>query len=178
MTTGYTAAIANDITFNDFAMRCARAMGALVMMRDEPFDAPIPERFEPSDYHIKKIADASARLLELQAMSEIEAIASAQAAFAEETGARNSAIQEKDDLRKKYTLENPQGCRICCHKRLTPSKHNRNCVIAKWWCGLHKKLIGEGHDSDLKVANGCDKWEKRIETSANSNNYSRINGWS
>lgn len=102
MPTGYTAAIADDITFNDFAMRCARAMGALVMLRDEPSDAPIPERFEPTDYHTKKIAEANAKLLELHGMSEAEATAAAQAAFAEETAARNLAIHKSNELRQKY----------------------------------------------------------------------------
>lgn len=103
MPTGYTAAIADDITFSDFAMRCARAMGALVMMRDEPYDAPIPERFAPTDYHTKKIAEANAKLVQLKGMSEVEATASAKAAFTEATDARNSAMQKNDDLRKKYT---------------------------------------------------------------------------
>jgi hypothetical protein len=34
-------------------------MGALILMRDERMDAPIPERFEPDDYH--KDAEAKAR---------------------------------------------------------------------------------------------------------------------
>lgn len=103
MPTGYTAAIADDITFNDFAMICARAMGALVMMRDEPSGTQIPARFEPTDYHTKKISEANAKLLELQGMSSAQVIAAAQSAFAEEVEARNSAIQKNDDLREKYT---------------------------------------------------------------------------
>lgn len=103
MPTGYTAAIADDITFNDFAMNCARAMGALVMMRDEPTGAQIPERFEPSDYHVKAIAKAKESLLLLEAMSAAEATEKAKLAFTEETEYRNSAMQKNDDLRKKYT---------------------------------------------------------------------------
>jgi hypothetical protein len=50
MPTGYTAAVADGtITeFPDFAMQCARAFGTLVLMRDEPQDAAIPEKFEPA----------------------------------------------------------------------------------------------------------------------------------
>jgi hypothetical protein len=47
MPTGYTAPIADGMTFEQFALGCARAFGALVTMRDEPSDAPIPERLEP-----------------------------------------------------------------------------------------------------------------------------------
>lgn len=103
MPTGYTAAIADDITFNDFVMNCSRAMGALILMRDEPSNAPIPERFEPTDYHAKKIEAAKAKLLELQGLSEAETIAAAQAAFDEETEARDSAMRKNDSLREKYT---------------------------------------------------------------------------
>jgi len=103
MPTGYTAAIADDITFNDFAMQCARAMGALVMMRDAPPGAPIPERFDPSDYHTKAIIEAETNLLLLEAMSAADATEKAKLAFAEETEARNSAIHKNNSLRKKYT---------------------------------------------------------------------------
>jgi len=51
MATGYTYRIKDGISFNDFVMDCAKAMGACIMMRDEPASTPIPEVFEPSDYH-------------------------------------------------------------------------------------------------------------------------------
>ncbi len=51
MATGYTYRIKDGISFNDFVMDCAKAMGACIMMRDEPASTPIPEVFEPDDYH-------------------------------------------------------------------------------------------------------------------------------
>jgi hypothetical protein len=53
MPTGYTYIIEerDDVSFEEFVWRCARGMGALIMLRDEPMDAEIPERFEPSAYH-------------------------------------------------------------------------------------------------------------------------------
>lgn len=54
-------------SFQDFVMLCARAMVACVMMRDEPLDAPIP-KFEPSDWHAKRIAEAKAEVAKLEAM--------------------------------------------------------------------------------------------------------------
>ncbi len=50
MPTGYTDAVKDGITFDQFVLGCARGMGALVMMRDEPSGTPIPERFEPSRF--------------------------------------------------------------------------------------------------------------------------------
>lgn len=73
MPTGYTYNIKNGITFEKFAMQCARGMGALMEMRDQPADAPIPERFEPCDYHAKKLVEAKQHLEWLQQISAIEA---------------------------------------------------------------------------------------------------------
>ena len=102
MPTGYTAAIADDITFDDFVMRCARGMGALVMMRDEPADAPIPERFEPSDYHLKRIAEASASLIRLAGMTEAETEQAASDAHETAVAEQAEAIHRKDMLYEKY----------------------------------------------------------------------------
>lgn len=58
MPTGYTAAIADGIDFKTYALSCARAFGALVEMRDEPANAPIPEEFKPSSYYVTSLASA------------------------------------------------------------------------------------------------------------------------
>ena len=73
MPTGYTDAIKDGITFQQFAMNCARAFGACVTMRDDPSDKPIPERFEPSAWHKERLGDAYAALSELDKMGISEA---------------------------------------------------------------------------------------------------------
>lgn len=102
MPTGYTAAIADGIDFEQFVMRCARAMGACVLMRDDPMDAPIPGRFEPSDYHTRKLEEANAALTRLQAMTCDETEVAAQEAFAAETKSNTDAIARNRELRGKY----------------------------------------------------------------------------
>lgn len=72
MPTGYTADVQDGkITeLEDFVWRCARNMGALIMMRELPTGAPIPERFEPSvGYHDEAIAKAESSLASLRGMS-------------------------------------------------------------------------------------------------------------
>ena len=71
MPTGYTHPVQTGEVkdFPTFAMQCARAFGALVMMRDDPHDAPIPDEFQPSDYHTTEREKANARLMELRAMT-------------------------------------------------------------------------------------------------------------
>lgn len=77
-------------TFQDFTLQCARAFGALVTMRDDDMDAPIPERFEPSDYSVKRLAEANAELARLQAMTNDEKIT-----FGESKKAESLASTEK-----------------------------------------------------------------------------------
>lgn len=72
MPTGYTADLTLDTPFERFAMRCARAMGACVMMRDDPMDAPIPDKWEPDDYYRKRLEDAKAKLAAAEEMPKAE----------------------------------------------------------------------------------------------------------
>lgn len=59
MPTGYTAILTErEVTFPEFAMRCARAFGALVDLWEDPLDAPIPQEFQVSDYYKKSLDDA------------------------------------------------------------------------------------------------------------------------
>lgn len=71
MPTGYTAPIleGDGITLEKYALSCARAFGALIQMRDDPMDAPIPDKFEPSDYHDRALESAKAELGKLESMS-------------------------------------------------------------------------------------------------------------
>ena len=67
MPTGYTADVQSGKieTLQDYAFGCARAFGALVMMREDPKDAPIPESLKPEiDYHERGAAKAEAILAE------------------------------------------------------------------------------------------------------------------
>lgn len=50
----------DNVSFKDFALRCARNFGALIDMRDKPLDAPIPERFEVDEYYRKDYERAKA----------------------------------------------------------------------------------------------------------------------
>jgi hypothetical protein len=84
MPTGYTHAVQEGkiTTLREFAMTCARAFGACIMMRDDPGDKPIPESFEPeTDYHDKAIAEAQETLAEVAALSDAECDQRAKAAF-------------------------------------------------------------------------------------------------
>jgi hypothetical protein len=102
MPTGYTAAVKEGITFEQFVMRCSRAMGALVMMRDDQMDAPIPERFEPSDYHAQKLGEAQAMLVWATQVPASEAAREAESEYREAVARHRRNLEESTDLRNKY----------------------------------------------------------------------------
>lgn len=102
MPTVYTAEIADGIGFERFVMCCARAMGALIQMRDAPIDAQIPDRFEPSDYHMSKLEEANSELARLIAMSDEDADAEAQEAFLTDSEANAKAIAQSREMHGKY----------------------------------------------------------------------------
>jgi hypothetical protein len=75
MPTGFTSEVANGniSDLRSFALLCARGMGALVTLRDEPHDAPFPERLEPSTkYHDERIAQAREAFAKLETMGEAD----------------------------------------------------------------------------------------------------------
>ena len=105
MPTGYTAAVqSGEITTLDaFAFRCARAFDALITMRDEPLDAPIPERLEPNtDYHDKKLAEAMERLNELTKLTPEQAEFRAHQAYEEAVAAYMRCKEDKAEEFERY----------------------------------------------------------------------------
>jgi len=79
MPTGYTSDLydGKPTSFRAFVLRCARGMGALVTMREDPMDAPIPDSFEPSNHHAEKEQTARARIVALMQMTDEEMKSSA-----------------------------------------------------------------------------------------------------
>ena len=102
MPTGYTADIKDGESFEDFAMHCARGMGACVMMRDEPAGTPIPEKFEPSSYHTKALKAAEKALSSLKVLTPEQQEANSTGVFNKAMAENEKRIRESMDLREKY----------------------------------------------------------------------------
>lgn len=104
MPTGYTADVMNGkiTTLREFALMCARGMGACIMMRDDPWDAPIPERFEPSDYHSKKLIELQDEKTRVEAMTPAEATTEAQAKLAAIQASNGKYAAEKVEQTNRY----------------------------------------------------------------------------
>lgn len=103
MPTGYTADISKGITFETFAMNCARAFGACVALRDEPPGGEfIPDRFEPSPYHAQRLEEAKADLAALDAMMPAELDRAAAKDYDEQETRRVTALADRKTLRGQY----------------------------------------------------------------------------
>lgn len=74
MPSGYTSTLHDgEQSFPDFALTCARAFGALITLRDESIDAPIPDTIEPSTWAAEQAEKDRARIAEIEAWTEVEA---------------------------------------------------------------------------------------------------------
>lgn len=104
MPTGYTSDLyeGKDIEFPDFVMKCARAFGALIEMRDDPMDAPIPEEFKPSSYHTEQLNKAEADVVRIKSWDDTEADRQAQLAYERAQREYEEAQADKAAMRARY----------------------------------------------------------------------------
>ena len=102
MPTGYTQAIANGITFQEYALGCARAFGACIDMRDSPQDEPIPEEFVASNYHKDALEKAQAALTKLCEMGIGDVMLAQEEEYEASLARYKERLDEKQKLRKKY----------------------------------------------------------------------------
>lgn len=103
MPTGYTADIKDGISFETYALNCARAFGACVTLRDEPGGGErIPDSFEPSDYHAKAAEAARAELAVLDAMTPEECARAASKDYDDTETSRVMRLKHNEDRRSAY----------------------------------------------------------------------------
>lgn len=103
MPSGYTADIyaGKDVTLRDYLMQIGRGMGFAVMQRDSPPDEPI-KRVEPSDYHDKRVAEASDRLKWLRGLTPAAAEQAAADDFKEKYDSWRESIAKAEGVRARY----------------------------------------------------------------------------
>ncbi len=104
MATGYTAALQDgkEKNFESFALRCARAFGALIEMRDSPMDAPIPDEFSPSDYHQRRLEEDRGELAILRALTPAVAERRARGTYAAAMAEWERGQTERRTVKARY----------------------------------------------------------------------------
>lgn len=102
MPTGYTDKIKDGITFQEFAMNCARAFGACLSMRDDPTSTPIPEEFEPSPYHAEQLEKAVQEVDDFNNLTDRQLQHMFKQCVSDGIKRQSTYIKEKNELREKY----------------------------------------------------------------------------
>lgn len=170
MPTGYTAAVESGeiTTLTQFALQCARGMGACVTMREDPWDTPIPERFEPSTkYSEERLAHARALLAEVDALTDEECDTRARAEY-EVALQRHKDYEAARDLRnerhhamlekvRKWHTE-AEGIREFMIEQLTISIDNyrgmepQELTGAEWRVDTRREALRDIHYHEKSIA--------------------------
>ena len=101
MPTGYTYKVSEGkiTTLKDYALECARAFGALIHMRDEPMDAPIPDIVPLSKHYYEAVKNA---IEELEAFSNVNYEEAAYDDYSAEKRRRDIYIEEQKLTKARY----------------------------------------------------------------------------
>lgn len=111
MPTGYTSDIyeGKEVTGEEFILKCARAFGALVSMREDSLSKEIP-KFEPDTYHLKKIESAKIRLENCSKLTPEKAQAEIDDNYEKDVKRYHERLDEVDILKGRYIrLQNEVG---------------------------------------------------------------------
>jgi hypothetical protein len=103
MPTGYTEPLyaGTPITFPEFALRCARAMGVAIMQRDESIDVPIRER-EVEPYYAERVTRTEEALTVALARTTDEWQEARDAALSTAREHHTAAVQTMNARRERY----------------------------------------------------------------------------
>ena len=158
MPTGYTDGVSGgEITdFKVYALRCAMAFGACVMLRDEPVTDEIPE-FEPSDYNQKRLDEAQKQLAEFDAMTVADKLAMFERESIERVKAAKEGIERKREQLDRYNamLEKAKA-----FKAPTPD-HSE-----------YAKFLVSQLEESIRFDGGGDYYEKQLEETQTFNDWS------
>lgn len=100
MPTGYTADL--PATFSEFALRCARAFGATVTVREQPLSAGTPEVIRPAEYQLTSMRQALAGLDAVRLIPKREHAKRARLAYEQAAARYQQTLAEAAVLRQKY----------------------------------------------------------------------------
>lgn len=167
MPTGYTAAV-GDGTLTDFpafAMQCAHAFGALITVRDDLLDAPVPEVFQPESWYAERVAEAKGRLARLCNLTVDQQDAECRAQHAAAVEARARRRRERAETRSRYEAMAQMVERwqppTADHAGLKDFMRSQLLESIKFDCG------GEHYDSDPDQPKRSEWYENALSAARN-----------
>lgn len=161
MPTGYTSDIyeGKEVSGKDFVLKCARAFGALIQMRDEPLNTPIPNEFKPTSYHLKSIKQDKEQLEKYRNMSLEEAERQAETDYLLSVGNAHEQRKRALEMKSRYekTLNEVKAWEIPSseHKELKEFAIKQLEESIQWDCNL--KFC----DPNLVVKLSPEEWLER-----------------
>ena len=103
MPTGYTADIENDISFEDFVLRCSRNFGATMHQRDDNMKEKPKLRSDDNSYRVDALSTAKAEVSKLEAMRGVnDRTAFGKKVIEDETASKQKYFNKAVALRNKY----------------------------------------------------------------------------
>ena len=104
MPTGFTAPVeAGEITtLRAYALRCSRAFGQLISMREDGLDAKLPDKIEPQRYHADRLEEARSALAKLSEMTPAEIAAANEASHQSDVNSHETRVRENAARLKRY----------------------------------------------------------------------------
>lgn len=195
MSTGYTAKIKDGIDFKTFTMDCARAVGPCITLRDKSGGGEIiPQKFEPSDYHLRQIESARVELKRIETLDRLGCQREADAEWRNGEESRIRTISEMRDLRlkyetvllqiyawepptkdhvelKKFMLDQVQeSIKFDCDVKFCSNPEEKK--TPEQWCDdkINKlkakiKYHKEEHAKEIKLAEGRTRWVQELRNS-------------
>ncbi len=145
MPTGYTSKLyEGNQSFEAFVWDCARAFGALILMRDDPADKPVPEKLEAPSFYETQLQSTRQELAEWQGSSPV-----ARRAMYEAQQLANEREAEKSRAKARAVVERYRSMRALVQEWRPPSEEHT---------GLRKFML-EQLDSSIEH----DSWEYNPE---------------
>jgi len=102
MPTGYTYSIEKGISFYEFVLRCARAMGACIEQREDRSDV-LPKIQEPSDYNEKRVKEIEEEIDRFKSLSDSALEKQSDNAYEKDVEDKKERVRKKEALRVKYS---------------------------------------------------------------------------
>ncbi len=197
MPSGYTERVATgsieatDEGFKEYALSVARAFGALVMLRDEPQGAAIPDKLEPSSYHKDKLKECQDELAVFKAASHRELTLMCNVAYERKLKYDTEEIERRKVIQQRY--EKMLGK---CWSYVPPSpdhEHFKKFMISQlvdsiqWDCSLeyyekNKPVLMSGEDYRAEMVESLEhdieyhknEYAKDVEITNERNEWLRL----
>ena len=195
MATGYTDGVrTGKVTdFREFALLCSRAMGALIEMKDDSFDADIPDVFQADiKYSEEEEAEAKDRLAWLMGLTRLEQEGEVAKENAEQLAEWRESISMQGTVCNRYVAMldevkswNPPTCDHVGLKQFMESQLkesiNHDCYAAdpepvaltasEWFArevataARNLERAGKYKAEEIKKVNGRNAWIKALRES-------------